>query len=210
MLVLRAGRGHDRQRQLVHQRDDAPLAQVEHGAYLRDVRAGHIGAGLEAGDLTREQQVHHEGLHRVVKVVPQRELVAAARLYGVVERAAPHLGAERAGVFLLPRVEHYLADVRLNDGVRHLVGLAPRADRREVHVREAHVYGYCLQLEARGVVAPQVPQRGQQRHGILPSRDADGHPVAGHEHFVVVHAAADKACKAIQIHFITRKIKNRN
>ena len=54
---------------------------------------------------------------RVVEVVAERELGYAARADRVVERAAPHLCAQRAGVILLAHVKDYLLDVGFQAGV---------------------------------------------------------------------------------------------
>ena len=45
-----------------------------------------------------EEEVEHEGLHRIVEVVAQGDGVTAQVLGGVVQRAAAELGAQRAGV----------------------------------------------------------------------------------------------------------------
>ena len=50
-----------------------------------------------------------------------------------------------------------------------------------------------------GVVALQVVQRHKQQHAVLPAGDTHGNPVSLPDHAVIVHGAADKAGKLVQI-----------
>ena len=84
----------------------------------RQVLAGEVAHRRKAAEPPLVEQVHDKGLDGVVPVVAQRQLVAAQLLGGVVQGAPAHLGAEAAGVVLVPDLEHYPADV----GAADLIG----------------------------------------------------------------------------------------
>ena len=71
-------------------------------------------------------------------MVAEGHLVAAEALGLLIERAAAHLGAQRAGILLLADVEDHLLDLGRADGIGHLQRAAQRRDRREVHLLIAH------------------------------------------------------------------------
>ena len=103
--------------QRLGQRGDLLFSRVDQRPDLRDAGAVEEGHGPKAAQPPLEEQGQQEGLHRVVKVVAERELGDPARADRVVERAAAHLRAQRAGVVLLPHVEDDLLDVGLAAGV---------------------------------------------------------------------------------------------
>ena len=159
VLVRRTDVVDDRQLIALGKVRDGLLADVEHGPDLRDAGAAEVGHGLKAADAALVEKAHKEGLDRVVKVVAEGDLVAAKRKQHVVERAAAHLRAHRAGVPFVPVVEDDGADLGLFDLIRHLQLLAQRRHRREIHPRQPHVDRDGLQLVMRRIVPPQ---RGQQ------------------------------------------------
>ena len=70
-----------------------------------------MGHRLEAADAALVEQAHEKGLHRVVMVVPQGDLVDALGQQRFVQRAASHFGAHGAGVLLLSVVKNDRADL---------------------------------------------------------------------------------------------------
>ena len=115
-----------------------------------------------------------------------------------VQRAAPHFRAERARVLLLPGVKHDLADIRRHAGIRHAELLAHFFHTGKVHAGEAGIDGDALELERRGVIPPQICERGEQHERILAAGNAHGDAVAGGDHAVIVHAPAHNAGKRIE------------
>ncbi len=63
-------------------------------------------------------EIHVKGLHGIVQMMAQRHLVAAQFLRSSVQCTPPHLGAEGAGILLVPVVEHDGAD----QGAADLIG----------------------------------------------------------------------------------------
>ena len=155
------------------------------------------GHRLEAGEPPLVEQGEEEGLHRVVKVVAQGDLGDAPLLQGVVEGAPAHLGAHGAGVLLPAEIEDDVVDLRLQQGEGHIDGAAVLRHRGEVHpltpVHVAHIQGEGLHGEGLGVELPQPGQGGQQGDGVLAAGHPHRHPVAGPDHVVVLHTAADVA-----------------
>ena len=135
------------------------FADIEHGPDLRDAGAAEIGHGLKAADAALIQKAHEECFDRVVKVVPKRNFVAAQLQKHVVQRAAAHFRAHRAGIFFVPVIEDDRADLRLFDLIRHVQLRAQLRHRGKIHARQAHVDGDGLQLIRDGIIPPQ---RGQQ------------------------------------------------
>ena len=95
---------------------DHALPAVEEGPDLGDARPGQVGDGLEAAEAALVEEGEEEGLHRVVKVVAQGDLLDPFLLKGVVEGAPAHLGAHGAGVFLFSQVKDDVADLGGDEG----------------------------------------------------------------------------------------------
>ena len=197
-LVLRAGVFHDGQPQCRGGGSDLPLPTVNERPDLPHVRAGHIGHRLEAADAPFKEQTHQKGLHSIVVVMTEGELVAAEVVQRGVERAAAHLGAERAGIVLLPHVEHDLLDVRRDDGVRNVQLAAHLRDGRIVHPRKAEVDREPDEVKMQRVIALQMLQRAQEQQRVLAAGNADGNAVALGDHAVFVHALADEGGQFVQ------------
>ena len=131
-------------------------------------------------------------------MVAERELVAAVLLHRCVQRAAAHFRAERARVFLLPCVEHDLADIRRNAGVRDAELSAHLFHAGEIHAGEAGVDRDALKSERRGVIPAQIRERGEQHERVLAAGNAHGDAVAVGDHAVIVHTPAYNAGKRIE------------
>ena len=131
-------------------------------------------------------------------MVAERELGYAARADRVVERAAPHLCAQRAGVILLAHVENYLLDVGFKAGVGNVQLLAHLAHGREVHALKAQLYRDRLKLKMLGIVALQMLERQQKQHAVLAAGNADGDLVAFVYHTVIVYGLANNARKFVK------------
>lgn len=172
---------------------DHGLADVEQGADLGDVGAVQVGHGMKAGQPAFVEQREKKGLHRVVVVVAQGHCVDARLLQGGVEGPPAHFGAQGAGVFLLPC---------LKDDMVHLGGDAVKGDPQvpavvvqggQVHPRCAHVHREGFHRKAPREKPGKAGQRGQQHQGVLPPGHADGDPLAGGDHVIVRHTAAEQA-----------------
>ena len=182
---------HDGQRVPLGERADVILGRVQQRADERDARPVEVGDRLEAGDAPLIKQGEHIGLDHIVKMVAERDLFAARGLGGLVQRAAAHFGAQRAGVFLLADVENDLGDLGRDADVFDAQLVAQRSDGGEVHLRVAHLERDGDDLELFGIERAQPGQRGQQRKRILAAGYADRDAVALLDHMVMVHRAAD-------------------
>ena len=131
-------------------------------------------------------------------MVTERELVQVPLTQDVIERAAAHLRAQRAGVILLAHIKDDLLDISFDAGVRYIEFLAQLAHGREVHALEAQLYRHGLKLERLRVRLPQAVEREEQDHAVLPAGHADSHAVARLYHAVIVHGAADSSGKVTQ------------
>lgn len=130
-------------------------------------------------------------------MVTEGELVASARFERVVQSPAPHFGAERAGVFLLPDVENDLADIGLHARIGNSDTAAKLRDRRIVHFTVAKLDCDGFEIEALRVIAPELRERAEKNKAVLSPRDANRNAVAVLYHAVVVNALAHDACKAV-------------
>ena len=152
---------------LAHAPADVYKRQIQQRPDERDSSAVKKGYRLEAGDAALIKQRKHIGLHHVVKVVAERDLFAAGGLRGFVQRATAHLGAQRAGVLLLADIEDDRANLGRDADIFHAQLVAQRLDRREIHLRVAHLERDGHDLEFLGVKCPQLRQRDEQRERIL-------------------------------------------
>ena len=191
VAVGRAGVVHDGQRVPGSERADVILGRIEQRADQGDARAVEEGHGLEARNASFVKQGQHVGLDHVVKVVAERDLFAARGERGLVQRAAAHLGTQRAGVFLLPDIEDNLLDLGRDADVFHAQLVAQRLYRREVHLLITHLERNSDDLELLGVKGAQFGQRDQQRKRVLAAGYADRDTVAVLDHVVMVHRTAD-------------------
>ncbi len=98
--------------------------------------------GLHLGAV---EHTHNRGLDDIVEVVPQCDLVAAQLLGLAVEVAAPHPGAEIAGV--LVGVVGHREDVALEDGHRDVEQLGVGLDLLAVYLIVAGVHHQKDQLK---------------------------------------------------------------
>ena len=138
---------------------DGLFAYVEHGPDLRDAGAAEIRYGLKAADAALVKKAHEKRFDGIVKVMAQRDLVAAQFQQHIVQRAPAHFCAHGAGVLLVPVLENDRADLRLFDLIWHVQLRAQLRHRGKIHARQAHVDGDGLQLIRDGIIPPQ---RGQQ------------------------------------------------
>ena len=135
----------------------------------------------------------------------QRHLVAAQLLRGGVQRTPPQLGAQGAGVLLLAVLEHHRADL----GAAHLVGDAVLPEqlcqRRVVHglMVELRVQRDRHHLVIEADVLAQHGKADGQRHAVLAAGNAHHYPVAGGDHFIVLHGLAHQTAKPLHCTKIT-------
>ena len=190
-LVGGAGGADNRHRVLIHELLDLLFGHVDHGSDQLDAHAGEVGNGGEATESALVKEVEHKGLHHVVEVVTEGNGGASKLFCGGVERAAAHLGAERAGIFFLSDLKNDLVDLGGDDVVGDVKLLAELFDGLEVHAAlKAHVDGYGDQLEFFGIEAAQICHCAEEREGVLAGGDADGDLVALLDHVVVVNSSA--------------------
>ena len=171
---------------------DHGLAAVEQGPDLGDPGAVQEGHRLEAAQPPLVDQGHEEGLHRVVVVVAQGDLGEPPLRHSVVQRPPAHLGTHGAGVLLLPELEDDPVDLGGHHGIGHVQLPAPGRHRAEVHPRDPQVQGDGLHGEGARIELPQPGQGGQQGQRVLAAGHPHRHAVAGLDHVVVLHTAADQ------------------
>ena len=171
---------------------DHGLADVEQGADLGDVHPVQVGHRVEAGQPPLVEQGQEEGLHRVVVVVPQGHLVDARLPQGGVEGAPAHLGAQGAGVLLLPGFKDHVVHLGGDPVEGDALPPAPVRHGGQVHPRDAHVHGEGLHREPPGVEPGQPGQPGQEEEGVLPPGHPHPHPLSGGNHLVILHAPAEE------------------
>ena len=84
-----------------------------------------------------------------------------------MQHATAHLGAKRAGVFLLTNVEDDLGDL----GLLHVIGdvqlAAKRLDLGKIHPVKAHIDGEGDELELFGVKIAQAREPREERERVL-------------------------------------------
>ena len=165
--ILRAGVFHNGKLQRVCEICDAPFAGVEHRADLPYARAAHMRDRLKAADAPLIYEREQEGLHCVVKVMAEGELRDAAGTQRIAQRAAPHLGAEGAGIVLLAHVEDDLLDVCFQARIRHVQFAAEVFHRGEIHALEPQLDRDRLEMERLWIVGAQVIQRHEQHERVL-------------------------------------------
>ena len=167
VLVCRAGAGDDRKLVSLHKVGDHLLGQIEHRADLGHAAAVEVGDRFEAADAALIEQRHQEGFDRVVAVVPQGNLADPHLRDRIGKRPAPHLRAERTGIFLFAALKGHGTDLRLDAVVRYLQTVAERRDRREVHAGKTHVDREGLQGIGTGIEFPHLGKQNQQRKRVL-------------------------------------------
>ena len=183
---------HDRQPLTRSEIAHHALGQIEHRPDLRDARAVEVCHGLEAAQPPLEEQAHQERLDRVVIVVPQRDLGKAQPQKLLIQRAAPHLGAHGAGIFLPAIVENDRPDLSLDRVEGHVQPLTKRRHARKIHAGQSHVDRDGRQLERLRVILAKRRQQHQQRQRVLPAGNAHGDPVVRLDHVIIVGAAPHK------------------
>ena len=123
--------------------------------------------------------------------------ITAVRFGCAVERAAAHVCAQGARIFLLADVKDHGFDFGLFRDVFHLQFFTQLGNRREVHFFIAHFQGNGFDFKFLGIEAPQSCECGQQGEGILAAGHADSNDVAFFNHMVLIHRTAD-----IREHFL--------
>ncbi len=91
---------------------DSLFSDIEHGADLRDAGAAEIRYGLKAADAALVEKAHEKCFNGIVKMVTERDLVAAQFQQHVVQRTAAHFRAHRTRVFLVPVIKDNRADLQ--------------------------------------------------------------------------------------------------
>ena len=138
-------------------------------------------------------------------MVAQGDLVQAQPVQLCAQGAPAELGAQGAGILLLPVDEDDLVDGHADQVVGHLQLLAQPGDGGKVHARRAAVDGDRRHLEPLGVEAAQLRQGGQGEHGVLAAAHAHGHRVAALNHVVIFHAPADQGQDMLHRRILLRR-----
>ena len=120
------------------------------GKFLLRSLGGH---GLELSAVEEAQQ---GGLDDVGEVVPQGDLRDAQAAQLRAQSPPAELGAQGAGVFLLPVDKDDLVDWYADQVVGHLQILAQLGNGGEIHSRRAAVDGDGRHLEPLGIEAAQL------------------------------------------------------
>ena len=126
-------------------------------------------------DLRAVEHAHDRGLDDVVKVMAEGNLVAAEGFRFVVEPSAPHLCAQIASSLLL-RVRHVedVGGIDLDRDSKYggiFFKLLP------VRFRISGIHHKKAVGKRHIAVLLQLLHQLREKHGVLPSGDADGHAV---------------------------------
>ena len=132
---------HHRQPEPLSRPADVVLPAVQQGTDLGNAGAVQVSHRLEAADAPLKQQVHQQRLDGVVIVMAQGDLPDAQVRKGRVQAAPPQLGAQGAGVLLLPLIEHNVVYRHLDAGIGHVQLPAQVRHGVEAHTRGAGLQG---------------------------------------------------------------------
>ena len=112
---------------------------------------------------------------------------------GRIQAAPPQLGAQGAGVLLLPLLKHNIVHRHRDADVRHVQLFAVIRHRLKAHARHPRLQRDGLHLKRLGVEFPQPRQRRQRQQAVLAAGYAHGHGLSRLDHVVVLHTAPDQA-----------------
>ena len=171
------------------------FVNIQHRTNLNHAGAVKFCYRLKAADSSLENQRHQKGLHRIVVMMPQRQLVISSVKQRLIQRAAAHFGAHGAGILFLAVVKNNWRNLRLYNGIGNLQLLAQLRDGAVIHT-QTHVNGNSPQLEEL-IIASQPCQQGQQHQGIFAAGNTDRNFVPLFNHAVVLHTLADHAHKLL-------------
>ena len=149
--------------------------------------------GVEGVDAALVEHGEEERLNGVVAVMAEGELVGADLEAEVHQRAAAHLRAQGAGVFLLALLEDDLADLRFADDIGNVQRFAERAHAAEVEGLKAHGEGHGGERVRIFREAAVERERVEQQQTVLAPGDADGDVVARGDHAEILVGAAQAA-----------------
>ena len=131
-------------------------------------------------------------------MVSERDRGTAHLLCRRVQRAAPHLGAERAGIFLPADVEDDLADLGRNHAVFDRQAAAELLDLAVVRAGKAEIDRDGAKRERLRIKPPQLGKCDEQGERILAGGDADADFVPCADHLIFVRRAADITQNSLQ------------
>ena len=177
---------------------------VEQGAYLGDAAAVQVGHRLKAPDAPLKEQVHEHGLHRVVEVVTQGDLGNAQLPQGRVQASPAKLGAQGAGIFLLPLLKDDLINRHGDAGVGHLQLPAQVRHRVKAHPRRPRLQGDGVYLKRHRVECPQPGQGHKGQEAVLAAGHPHRHGFPGLDHVVVLHAPAHPSQNMLHKFFLRK------
>ena len=149
--------------------------------------------GVKGVDAALVEHGEEERLNGVVAVMAEGELVGADLEAEVHQRAAAHLRAQGAGVFLLALLEDDLADLRFADDIGNVQRFAERAHAAEVEGLKAHGEGHGGERVRIFREAAVERERVEQQQTVLAPGDADGDVVARGDHAEILVGAAQTA-----------------
>ena len=164
--------------------------------------AGKIFAvelGRHGLQLRPVKHTQHRGLHHIVEMVPQGDLIAAQRPGLTVEMAPAHPGAEIAGVLF--RAVGHAKHIALKNGDGDAQQLGIVQELLPVFGVIARIHHQKAQLEGDLAVGPQLLHELCQQHGILSPGDADGDPVAALNEAVLLDGKNEGIPKLLPVFF---------
>ena len=167
-----------------------PLPAVEQGANLGDAHAVQVGHRLEAGQPSLIEEGEEEGLHGIVVVVAQGNLIQPQLGHGIVEGSTAHLSAHGAGILFLAHIKNNVKDLGGDDVVGHLQLVTQGLHRAEVHLRHAGMHRQGVELKGHGVELLQPSHGGEQHQGVLPPRNPHSDTVSGLNHIIILNTTA--------------------
>ena len=171
--------------------DDVLLPhQVQRSDQLHPREVGAAQLGQHRLDLRPVQHTHQRGFYHIVKMVPQRDLVAAQRLRFLVQVATAHPRAKVAGG-TARRLLHHAEDRAFENMDGQLQRSGILLDQRAVGRAVPRVHHQVLHLKGEIAVPLQMLHTLGQQHTVLAPADADGNTVPRPDQLIIL-AAPDK------------------
>ena len=162
--------------------------------------------GWHGLDLRAVQQGHQRGLHHVVEVVAQSDLIAAQLLRLGVKRPAPHPGAEVAGVLVY--LHRHVENITVENSHGDLQQAGVFLDQAAVLRRVAGVHHEKDQLKGPVAAALKLLHQLCQQDGVLSARDAHGDPVIRHDQLIPLDRGDEGVPEDLAVCFDDAALRN--
>ena len=191
--VRRAAAFDNGQLRTVHGASDSRFFAENKRTNKIQILAGKVALRGKAADLSAVEQVHQKGLYGIVKMMTERDLLAAGFFCHVVQNAAAHPRTKAAGIFFLPVLEDDLSEVGTANAVFDVPFPAQRLDLAVIglHTVEAGVSRQSDDLVFPGIISSHHRECIEKIHGILAAGNAYGDAVAFIDHIIFFRCGAN-------------------